>query len=85
MLQQGVLPGFDPESTMPTAYILRALVRSYDAIAHTASLQPLQSLATFVHGVAVSRDLSSLTPGDRVLVLLLDQHNPEDAVVLCRY
>jgi hypothetical protein len=87
MTQQGVLLGFDAERAGPgpLALAVRALVRGYDAVAHTAVLQPLQSLATYMHGVPVSREVGNLAAGDRVLVLLLDQHNGGDAVVVCRY
>ena len=64
---------------------VRATVRDFDAPAHTATLQPVGSLATYLFGVPVSREVAELEVGDRVLVLLLDEHNAGDGVVVCRY
>ncbi len=64
---------------------VRATVRDFDALAHTATVQPVGSLATYLLGVPVSREVAELDVGDRVLVLMLDEHNAGDGVVLCRY
>jgi hypothetical protein len=64
---------------------MRAVVRAFDVATRTASVQPLGSGATYLHGVPVSREVASLTAGDRVLVVLIGNHNAGDAVVLCRY
>lgn len=67
------------------APVLRAVVRSFDAATHTATLQPLGSVATYLHDTPVSLEIAALAAGERVLVVLLDEHNAGDAVVLCRY
>lgn len=64
---------------------VRATVRDFDAPSHTATVQPVGSLSTYLLGVPVSREVAELDVGDRVLVLLLDKHNAGDGVVVCRY
>lgn len=65
--------------------VVRATVRGFDAASHRATVQPLGSGATYLHEVPVSREVAALTAGDRVLVVLIGEHNAGDAVVLCRY
>ncbi len=64
---------------------MRATVRDYDALLRTATVQPVGSLSTYLVGVPVSREVAELDAGDRVLVLMLDEHNAGDGVVVCRY
>lgn len=64
---------------------MRATVRDFDAQSHTATVQPVGSLSTYLHGVPVSLEVAALEVGDRVLVLMLDEHNAGDGVVVCRY
>ena len=63
--------------------LLYATVCAFDAPTHTATVQPLGSLATCWHAVPVSAQIETLSPGQRVLLALLDEHNCAAAVVLC--
>jgi hypothetical protein len=65
--------------------IMRAVVRGFDSLAHTATVQPVGSVSTYLQAVPVSREVAALDVGDRVLVMMLDEHNAGDAVVVCRY
>ena len=84
--RQGLLAGFGAgrEPGRPVQ-VIQAVVRAYSGASHTATVQPLGSASTYLHEIKVSLEITSLTPGERVLVMLLDEHNPGDAVVLCRY
>jgi len=82
---QSFLPGFEVGQAGEAVRVLRCLVRAYDMEAHMATVQPLSSGATYLHDVPVSLEVASLAEGERVLVMLMTEHNPGDAVVLCRY
>ena len=67
--------------------IHKATVRSFDADAHTATVQITGSLATWLDGVPVARNIpaSAVTEGRRCAVLFFDPANPSDGVVLAVY
>lgn len=67
--------------------ILKATIRSFDATAHTATVQIAGSIATWLDGVPVARNIptSEVTTGRRCAVLFFDAANPTDAVVLAVY
>ena len=67
--------------------IHKATVRSFDADAHTATVQITGSLATWLDGVPVARNIPAahVTEGRRCAVLFFDPANPSDAVVLAVY
>jgi len=85
-VQQAFLPGLEPPLEVSKAPLaLRAVVRGFNAASHTATVQPLGSAATYLHDVKVSLEVASLDAGERVLVLMPDEHNAGEAVVICRY
>lgn len=67
--------------------ILKATVRSFDAAAYTATVQVSGSLATWLDGVPVARNIAAaeVTTGRACAVLFFDAANPADAVVLAVY
>ena len=71
---------------MPTE-TLKATIRSYDATAHTASVQITGSLATWLADVPVARNIPAahVTDGRHCAVLFFDAGNPSDAVVVAVY
>ena len=67
--------------------ILKATIRSFDATAHTATVQVSGSIATWLDGVPVARNIpaADVTEGLSCAVLFFDAANPSDAVVLAVY
>ena len=67
--------------------ILKATIRSFDATAYTATVQITGSIATWLDGVPVARNIpaADLAEGRRCAVLFFDVANPSDAVVLAVY
>ena len=65
--------------------LARGVVRAFDAEGHTATVQPLGSAATYMHQVKVSLEVTVLAPGEQVLLALLDEHSPDEALVVCRF
>ena len=67
--------------------MLKATIRSFDANAYTATVQITGSLATWLDGVPVARNIAPthLTPGRACAVVFFDASNPADAVVLAVY
>ena len=63
--------------------ILKGSLRSFDAGAHTATIQIAGSLATWLEGVPVSRSIpgAAMVSGRACAVILFDPANPRDAVV----
>ena len=64
--------------------VRRGVVQSFDAGAYTATVQVAGSLAAWLAGVPVARNIaaSEVTPGRRCAVLFFDETNPNDAVVV---
>lgn len=67
--------------------IHKAAIRAFDAGAHTATVQITGSLATWLDGVPVARNIpaAEVTAGRHCAVLFFDPANPSDAVVLAVY
>ena len=67
--------------------ILKATIRSCDATAYTATVQVAGSIATWLDGVPVARNIptAEITEGRHCAVLFFDAANPSDAVVLAVY
>ena len=63
--------------------IRRGVVRSFNSRSYTASVQMAGSVATWLHGVPVARNISSsrMRAGSKCAVILFDPANPLDAVV----
>ena len=61
--------------------IRRGFVRSFDRNSYTASVQIAGSLATWLHGVPVARNISTtrMRAGSKCAVILFDSTNPLDA------
>jgi hypothetical protein len=64
--------------------IRRGVLRAFDAGSYTATIEVAGSIATWLSGVAVARNIDSaeLIAGRRVALLLFDPSNPDD-MVLC--
>ncbi len=63
--------------------IRRGVLRAFDAGTYKASVEIAGSLATWLPGLAVSRNIgaSDLVVGRRVAVLFFEPSNPDDAVI----
>jgi len=62
----------------------RATLKDFDAGTYTATVEIAGSLATYLVGVPVARniDAAELVAGRRVALYFFDAMNPDDAVVL---
>ncbi|MDE2802624.1 MAG: hypothetical protein OXK21_07070 [Chloroflexota bacterium] len=67
--------------------IHKANIRTFDATAHTATVQITGSLATWLDAVPVARNIpaAEVTEGRHCAVLFFDAANPADAVILAVY
>ena len=63
--------------------IRRGVLRAFDVGTYKASVEIAGSLATWLPGLAVSRNIgaSDLVVGRRVAVLFFEPSNPDDAVI----
>jgi hypothetical protein len=63
--------------------IRRAILRDFDAGSYTATVEVVGSIATWLAGIAVARniDASELIAGRRVALLQFEPSNPDDMVV----
>ena len=61
----------------------RGVLRAFDSGTYTATVEIAGSLAVWLSGVPVARNIASgeMTAGRNVAVLLFDASNPNDAVV----
>lgn len=66
------------------AVIRKAIIKSYDAQAHRATVQIAGSLGVWLPGVRVATDIppNDVVAGRECTVLFLDPSNPNDALVL---
>lgn len=66
------------------AVIRKAIIKSYDAQAHQATVQIAGSLGVWLPGVRVATDIpaADVVAGRQCTVLFLDPSNPDDAVVI---
>jgi hypothetical protein len=64
--------------------IRRGVLRAFDSGSYTATVEVAGSIATWLSGIAVARniDSSELVTGRNVALLLFDPSNPND-MVLC--
>ena len=64
--------------------IRRGILRAFDSGSYTATIEVAGSIATWLSGVAVARNIApaELIAGRRVALLLFDPSNPDD-MVLC--
>jgi hypothetical protein len=63
--------------------IRRGILRAFDSGSYTATVEVAGSIATWISGVAVARNINSaeLIAGRRVALLLFEPSNPDDMVV----
>jgi hypothetical protein len=63
--------------------IRRGVLRGFDAGSYTATVQVAGSIATWLTGVAVARNIDSaeMVEGRSVALLQFDESNPDDMVV----
>ena len=67
--------------------IRKGTLKSFDSGAYTATLQMAGSLATWLQGVPVARNIPSaeMVAGRACAVILFDTANPQDVVVVAVY
>ena len=65
----------------------KGILRSFDPVTHTATVELVGSRRLFLTGIAVSRGLPSveMVSGRSVAVGFFDESNPADAVVVAVY
>jgi len=65
----------------------KAILRSFNAVNYTATVQIVSSFKVYLEDVTVARNLPSaeMVTGRKVAVLLFDEHNPKEAVVVAVY
>jgi hypothetical protein len=63
--------------------IRRGVLRAFDSGSYTATVEVAGSIATWLPGIAVARNIDSaeLIDGRNVALLLFDASNPNDMVV----
>ncbi len=64
--------------------IKRAIIQAWNSGPYTADIQITGSLAVFLNGVKVSRDIAGaeMVVGRECAVLFLTESNPQDAIVI---
>ena len=67
--------------------IKKATIKAFDAGSYTATVQIVGSLATWLSGVPVARNIpaSEMVAGRSCALLLFDPANPGDAVIVAAY
>jgi hypothetical protein len=67
--------------------VVKGTVKSFDSASYTATVQLAGSLAVWLEGVTVARNIASaeMTAGRQCAVVLFDQADPRDTVVVAVY
>jgi hypothetical protein len=67
--------------------IRKGIVKAFDSGSYTATVQVVGSLAVWLEGVPVARNISAgeMVAGRGCAVIFFDQANPQDAVVAAVY
>lgn len=67
--------------------VRRGVVKAFDSGSYTATVQVAGSLAVWLTGLPVARNIASgeMLAGRRCAVLFFDEPNPQDAVVIAVY
>ncbi|MCS7276932.1 MAG: hypothetical protein NZ695_07965 [Dehalococcoidia bacterium] len=67
--------------------LVKGVVRGFDSASYRATVQLAGSLAVWLEGVPVARNIpaAQVTVGRGCVVLFFDEANPRDAVVLAVY
>jgi hypothetical protein len=67
--------------------VRRGVVKAFDGGTYTATVQVAGSLAVWLTGVPVARNIAAgeMVAGRRCAVLFFDEPNPKDAVVIAVY
>ena len=65
----------------------KAVLKSFDSVSYTATIQLAGSYKAYLEDIAVSRNLpaAEMSPGRKVAVLFFDEHNPGEAAVIAVY
>ena len=67
--------------------VRRGEIKAFDSGSYTATVQMAGSLAVWLEGVPVARNIASseMTAGRRCAMLFFDEANPKDAVIVAVY
>jgi hypothetical protein len=67
--------------------VRRGELKAFDATTYTATVQVAGSLAVWLEGVPVARNIPSaeLVAGRRCAIVFFDEANPQDAVLVAVY
>ena len=67
--------------------MLKGTIRSFDNSSYKAAVQVSGSLATWLDGIPVARNIPTeeVTPGRSCAVVFFDPGNPTDAVIVAVY
>ena len=65
----------------------KAVLKSFNSGAYTATVQLAGSYKVYLEDIAVARNLpvAEMTAGRKTAVLFFDEHNPKEAVVIAVY
>lgn len=65
----------------------KAVLRSFNSIDYTATVQLAGSYKVYLEDIAVARNLpaAEMTTGRKTAVIFFDEHNPKEAVVIAIY
>ncbi len=66
------------------ATLKSGILRGFDPVAHTATVEVTGSGKVYLEDVAVARNIPSaeMVTGHKLMVVFLDEHNARDAVVI---
>jgi len=67
--------------------IRKAILKSFDSSAYTATVQLAGSAMAYLEDIAVARNLpaAEMVAGRKLTVVFFDEHNPKEAVVIAVY
>ncbi len=67
--------------------IKQAILKTFDSITYTATVQLAGSPKVYLEGIAVARNLPSteMIAGRKLAVLFFDDHNAKEAVIVAVY
>lgn len=67
--------------------ISKGILKSFNAVDNTATVQLAGSYKAYLEGISVARNIpgAEMVPGRKLAIVLFDEHNPKEAVVVGVY
>jgi len=65
----------------------KAVLKSFDPVSYTATVQLAGSYKVYLEGIGVARNIpvAEMTTGRKTAVLFFDEYNPREAVIVAVY